>query len=186
MKTSIMYCLVGILFLGCSHNSVGPGPNPSPNTAKYKLADVNSLAESHGSGLRLMIVSSDQVNIDGTSDQWQYVYADTASPHSTYWFHANASGVVFDSTTGTLIGPAIIYQNWFNSDSALTIAEQNGGSQFRAQNPHYTLAASLGEPIVPNPKPYWHVTYQSTDNQSHILELSIDAMSGQATPVYTK
>ncbi len=184
MKTSIMFCCLGILWFGCSHSSVGPIPNPVPNTAKYKLADVNSMAESYGKGLRLMIVASHQVNIDGTSDQWQYVYADTAAPHPTYWFHANANGVVLDSISAALIGPGIIYQNWFNSDSALGIAEQSGGSQFRAQNPHYTVVASLGEPIVPNPKAYWHVTYQSTDSPSTILELSIDAISGQAVPVY--
>ena len=184
MRTSIMFCCLVILWFGCSHNSVGPNPNPVANTAKYKLADVNSLAESYGKGLRLVIVMSHQVNNDGTSDKWQYVYTDTAMPHATYWFHADADGAVFDSTTAALIGSGIIYQAWFNSDSALTIADQNGGSQFRTQNPHYTIIASVGEPVVPNPKAYWHVTYQSTDNQSKILELSIDAITGEAVPVY--
>jgi len=173
-----MFCLLGILWFGCSHNSVGPNPNPASNTAKFKLADANSLAASYGIGLRLLTVASHQVNIDGTSNEWQYVYEDTAMPHNTYWFHNNASGVVFDSTTAALIGSGIIYQTWFNSDSALTIGEQNGGSQFRAQNPHYIIVASIGDPVVPNPKTYWYVTYRSTDDQSKLLALSIDANSG--------
>ena len=65
-----------------------------------------------------------QVNIDGTSSEWQVTFeTDTAMPHTTYWFHAGARRRVFDSTTATLIGSGIIYQTWFNSDSALTIAE---------------------------------------------------------------
>lgn len=185
MKTSVMCCLTGILLSGCSHNPVGPGPSPAPNTSKYELGYVNSLAESYGKGLRLMIVVSHQVKIDGTSGRWQYVFADSAAPHSTYWFHADSGGVVLDSIGAALIGSGIISQNWFNSDSALSIAEQHGGSQFRAQNPHYTIAASLGEPVLPNPKAYWHVAYQSTDSASKILELSIDATGGQAVPVYS-
>lgn len=184
MKRSVMLCFIGILFFGCSNNSVGTGNNPVPNTAKYKLADVNSLAESYAKGLRLMIVVSHQVLVDGTSNQWQYVFADTAMPDSTYWFHATTGGVVLDSVSRALIGPGVIYSYWFNSDSALSIAEQNGGSQFRAQNPHYTIAASLGQPVVPNPRAYWHVTYQSTDSPSNILELSIDAITGKAVAVY--
>jgi hypothetical protein len=73
---------------------------------------------------------------------------------------------------------------WFNGDSALGIAERNGGLQFRGQNPHYRITAPLGEPVVPNPKAYWHVTYQSADSPSKILELSIDANGGEAVPVY--
>ncbi len=178
MKTSIVFCSLVILLFGCSRNSVGPSPSPASNTAKYNLVDANSIAQSYGKGLRLVIVMGHQVNIDGTSSEWQYVYTDTAMPHTTYWFHAGASGVVFDSTTATLIGSGIIYQTWFNSDSALTIAEGNGGSQFRTQNPHYTIVASVGEPVVPNPKSYWYITYRSTDDQSKLLALSIDANSG--------
>ncbi len=179
MKVSIMFCLFGIFSFGCSHNSLGPNPNPVANTAKYKLADANSLAASYGKGLRLMSVYSQNVNHHGTSDKWNFQYSDTSMPPTSYVFHCISEIVGFDSTCPTGVGSGFIEnESWFNSDSALAIAEENGGSEFRAQNPHYTITASIGIPVVPNPRTEWYVTYQSSDIYSNFLMLRIDANTG--------
>ena len=186
MKTSIMFCLVGILCYGCSHSSVGPNPNPVSNTAKYKLADANSLAESYNKGLRLMLVVSNTVSSNGSSDNWQFQYSDTAMPPTSYWFHCKNGVVGFDSTCPTGVGTGFIdHKSWFNSDSAFDIAAENGGSQFIAQNPHYTIVASVGIPVAPNPTTQWYIAYQATDNPN-ILRMRIDASTGQVFPMNTK
>jgi hypothetical protein len=179
MKLTITCCLFGILWFGCSHSSVGPNSDPLPNTAKYKLADVNSLAVSYGKGLRLMSIHGDNINSNGTSSRWTFQYSDTSMPPTSYLFHSISGAVGFDSTRPTGVGSGFIEtKSWFNSDSALAIAEKSGGSEFRAQNPHYTITASIGIPVVPNPRTMWYVTYQSSDVYSSFLMLSIDANSG--------
>ncbi len=179
MKASIMFCFLGMFWFGCSHSSVGPNPNPASYTAKYRLAEANSVAESYGKGLQLMSVSSRNVNPDGTSDTWSFQYSDTLIPPTSYVFHCKSGVVGFDSACPTGVGAGHITQSWFNSDSALSIAEHNGGSQFRAQNPRYTIVASVGIPVVPNPRTEWYIAYQSNDNYSNFLMLRIDANSGE-------
>ena len=180
--------LPGILCIGCNHSSVEtePNPLPNPNTAVFKLGDVDSLADSFGKGLRLMTVLSQDVHLDGTANTWNYIYSDTLFPPTSYFFHSTFSNVKFDSTHAMGVGAGFIAHNWFNSDSALIIAEQNGGFQFRNQNPHYTIAASVGVPVVPNPKTCWYITYQSIDNNAILLVLRIDANSGVVIAKYQR
>jgi hypothetical protein len=183
LKTLTVMCLLGILCIGCNHSSVEtepnpiPNPVPAPNTAAYKLADIDLLAGSYGKGLRLMSVWSQDVHLDGTSGTWNYNYSDTLFPPTSYCFHSTFNSVKFDSTRPTGTGAGFISHNWLNSDSALMIAEQNGGSLFRTQNPHYKIAASVGIPVVPNAKTCWYITYQSIDNTNSLM-LRIDANSG--------
>ena len=185
MKTTVMACLLSILWFGCSHNPVSPSPNPEQNTAKYKLGDVDSLAASYGKGLQLMSVSSRNVNQNGTSDTWSFQFSDTSTPPTSYLFHCKSGDVGFDSTCPTGVGSGFIRnKGWFNSDSALAIAEQNGGSQFRAQNPHFTIMASVGIAVVPNPRTEWDITYQSNDSYSSLLVLRIDAITGAIIAKY--
>ena len=179
LKTSTIICLLGIFCVGCNRNSVEPGTNPAPapNTAIYKLDDVDLLASSYGKGLRLMSVWSQDVNPDGMSGTWNYIYSDNLFPPTSYLFHSTSSTVKFDNTRPTGVGAGFISHHWCNSDLALFIAEQNGGIQFRNQNPHYRIIASVGIPVVPNPKTFWYINYQSIDNSNSLI-LDIDANSG--------
>ncbi len=177
MRIPTIICLSGIICFACNHLPSNTEPAPAPNTAAYKLADVSALAQSIAPGLRLMVIRSSDVNTDGTSQTWQYMYADTAVPPVCFWFHATPASVVSDSTTPMMVGSGVIRHRWFNSDSALMLAEQHGGSQFRSSNPEYTIYASLGEPVVPNARTFWWVTYQSSANPLLQLTFSIEADS---------
>jgi hypothetical protein len=184
MKMPVLLCSLGILTFECKDGTVGPGPSPRAMTAAYKLSEVDSLAESHAKGLRLMTVISRDVSTDGKSDAWGYMYVDTAIPRNSYWFHSTSTTVVFDSNSATGVGSAVITHRWFDSDSALVIAERNGGSQFRGQNPQYTISASVGEPVVPNPTASWWITYRSKADNTKLLLLAIDANTGLVTMTY--
>ena len=183
MKTITLVGLLGGLCFGCNHNSMGPAMNPAPNTAAERLGDVEILAQSYGKGLRLMTIMSKDVKPDGTSELWQYQYVDGSMPPSAYWFHSTSSTVAYDSSSALGVGSAVINHTWFNSDSGLSIAERNGGFQFRSANPHYTITASVGEPVVPNPTTNWWITYRSKDDDTKLLMFTIDANTG-ATKMY--
>lgn len=184
MRTLIIVGLLSILLAGCKHDSVGPTPNPTPITATEKLSGVQSAAQLYRKGLRLMTIQSKDVKPDGTSELWQYQYVDTSMPPSAYWFHATSSTVVFDSNSPVGFGSAIITHRWFDSDSALSIAEQNGGTQCRSSHPHYTIEAFVGEPVVPKSTTGWWITYRFKDDNSKLLILGIDANTGTVTIIY--
>ncbi len=180
--------LVCILSIGCNNGDSIPVPIEGPGgiTAAYSMARVDLLANSLDKGLRLMVVRSEEVNCDGTSAIWYYEYIGTAEtmPPPTYCFHATYFSVAFDSNSILKVGAAVITHSWFNSNEALNIAEKNGGSNFRAQNPNCTIEACLGQPVVPNAITSWCVTYHSKTDNSKLLSLIIDANTGAITSKY--
>ncbi len=178
MKHLILPCILALALIGCSHSTEPPLSIPS--TAKSKLDDIDSLAQTFKQGMRLMSVSSRNVNSGGGASTWQYayVYPDTTMPPKLYWFHADADGVGFDSISLMGLGSAVITSLWFNRDSALLIAEQNGGAKFRSDNTDYVIVASVGEPLVPDLRTYWNVSYYSNSDNNRFLMFRIDAGTG--------
>jgi len=126
---------------------------------------------------KLISIKSDSVLIDGTSLSWLYHYGTfTGNNDTNYYFHTTIDSVVYDSlNTLVLLGATYIKSSWINSDSALTIAESQGGMEFRNDNPNYKITASLGEPLVPNSTPRWYIHYISIDNPSEKIFINIDA-----------
>jgi hypothetical protein len=79
---------------------------------------------------------------------------------------------------------AVITRRWVDSDSALVIAELNGGLMFRRQNPQCTISASLGEAVVPDPIMKWWIVYRSRANNSTALFVTVDAAGGEVTKMH--
>jgi hypothetical protein len=180
---------ISLLSLGCNTDSFiqMPGEADGRITAAYKAAAINLLASSYGKGLQLTGISSEEVNPDGSSPSWCYRYVPppplTISPVE-YCFHATYYLVAFDSISPARVGAAIISHSWFDSDSALAIAERSGGTQFRSENLNCRIRASLGEPVVPNSPTYWWITYRANEDQSRALTLTIDANTGAISGRY--
>ncbi len=175
------YILVPILVLisvGCTKTT--EPPVTAPFTAKWRLAAVDSLAHTYNKGMGLMTVKSDDVGTDGHAATWQFAYlcSDTGFSLRQYWFHADAQGVALDSSTPLPVGISVINHSWCNSDSALFIAETNGGSRFRGTWPTCIITAGVGQPVVPNATAYWWICYFSTEDRTKSLYLTIDALSG--------
>jgi hypothetical protein len=87
---------------------------------------------------------------------------------------------VYDSSSKLiLVGSAIFTEPWIDSDSALALAEQQGGQSFRINNPFYKIKAALGEPVVPYATPRWYITYVSFDNPDSIFSVNLDAANNR-------
>jgi hypothetical protein len=171
-----------MLTSGCTESGVGP--SPVAHTAAEKITEVNALAYSYGKGLRLVTVSAMEVSPDGTADVWNYQYVDSTLPPTAYWFHSTSGMVAFDSTTPAGVGAGIIRHTWFDSDSAMSIAERNGGIQVRTSHPACTISASLGEPVIPNSSTTWWITYRGIGGAAVSLILGINAVTGEITLRY--
>lgn len=176
MKTAILILIFSLVLFACKDNSTNSLPSSQSITANQRNRDLNSYVNSYHGGLRLLAVFTKSIGIDGKAPNWSYSYADTsAGEHLTYYFHATASEVAFDSTTPPLIGPSVITLRWFDSDSAMAFAELYGGAQYRTQNPNATITASLGQALSPNSVATWRIMYQGG---SLSLGLIIDANTG--------
>jgi len=185
MRNRYLVLVAFFLCIGCDlgHvSSTGGG-----TTAAYNFRAVDSFAGSYGKGLFLQTVSSEEVYSDVASGTWYYEYVATADtpPTTVYRFYSTRTTIAFDGTSPLKIGAAVIIHGWFDSDVALTVAEKNGGFDFRAHNPSHTISAALGEPVIANPTTYWYITYCSKPDRSRFLTLTIDANTGAVTGKYS-
>lgn len=176
MKNIIIILTFSLLLYACKDNSTDLSLTSQSITANQRNSALNAYVNSYHVGLRLLGLSTKSINTDGKSSKWSYCYVDTSfGVYSTYYFHATANEVGFDSMASLLVGPSVITLRWFDSDSALVFAELNGGSQYRTQNPNTTITASLGQSLSPNPVTSWWIIYQSS---TIALGLRIDANTG--------
>ena len=102
------------------------------------------------------------------------IQVDDTTYSNTNW--TNIDSVAFDSISyNILTGPAWISRSWIDSDSAMFLAELQGGTEFRALNPDYRIKASLSEALVPSSFPKWYITYISNENPNNKKLIIIDA-----------
>lgn len=170
-KVIKLFCLV--CFVCISIHSVYSSEDKI--TACHFKDKVDSLAKSIDTSSKLLFVKSDTVNINGTSRYWIHCYASLDSIRY-YYFRTTLDSVIFDSTSiFILAGPSVITTNWIDSDSALFLAELQGGRDFRDQNPDYRIEALLGQSLVPPTPPEWYITYISNENPENRKLIIIDA-----------
>jgi len=145
--------------------------------ADHNLNIIDSMACAMDSSCALFSVHSDSVNPDGTSLKWYYSFhSSKVFPPTNYFFHTDQSSVLYDSTNKIMsIGSTFITGKWINSDSAMMLAEHQGGAEFRSANPNYKITAYLGETFLPVTHPTWYIEYYSLDNSAVHLYLGFDA-----------
>ena len=148
-------------------------------SANYKFTEVQALALSKDSTLRLTDIWTRNVHDDGFAASWSYRYGKSFVPPTSYYFPATYDSVRMDSiSTTAMVGSAFITHMWMNSCAAAEIAEDNGGRDFRSANPGCTIGANLGEPVIPNPSTYWLFVYRSTMAPEKYLSVKVDATFG--------
>ncbi len=119
--------------------------NPiTPQTARDVYPTVESAAKNWASDAYLASIYGD-IRPDGQSDFWQFHFISPSLAKSQFWF-------VFGQT---IISPGEndfyeplppVPDNWLDSDTVMSIAEENGGSEFRNNHPDAELYGMLGLP----------------------------------------
>ena len=177
-KTMIVLLSAVALLLACSDDKNPVSPEQSQYILTgYNKAKIDSLMHLIDATAGLTTIWSDDVGPDGTSMCWMYQFMSSAD--TMYHCHANITEAVYDSCTyGFFVGGGYITHNWFDSDSALQIAEGNGGRDFRARHPDYRIEASLYEPVMPETSTYWYIKYRAQSGDD-ILGIIVDAVSGE-------
>jgi len=105
-------------------------------TASHNKAIADSLVQQLNPEAKLLFIKSDSVFSDGTALSWFYQYM-AVSVSSHYFLHTTFDSAVYDSMNEQILdGPMIIAEPWIDSDSALAIAEEQGGREFRNNHPN--------------------------------------------------
>lgn len=152
-------------------------------TARQRLNVANTLVQTLLPNPQLFLVYGFEVDTTGYAQGWGYYYR---SPTVNYvagvfvsTLFANA-----DTTSDDPFPPNMLTlpTNWIDSDQAMSIAEQNGGSAFRAQYPEiylemyggnfYWLDSAWQNHFI------WVITY-FTEELEQSIEFYIDMQNGQ-------
>jgi len=135
----------------------------SPATAKEYLASADSAAQTVSPDAQLLLAASWTCDTTGTTYEWTYIY-ESSSQMEKYEFRLiNGKIIRQDSVrVGWMIpGDALpITDTWIDSDSAIVIAENQGGTEFRKIFDINTIEMS----IMQTHSLEWTVHYVSQDS----------------------
>lgn len=183
MKLQNLFIVFCLFLVSCESLTENTYEGKNHITASYRYNEIEKYAKSLDGSLKLKSISSSNVNYDGASGSWLYMYSkilDSAFTSQHYYFSSCYESIACDSIVKrkTTVGDAFISQSWFNSDAALKIAEENGGKQFRTNTAGCNIAASLGEAVVPNSNPFWYIIYSLDNNENNYVVFNINAVTG--------
>jgi hypothetical protein len=151
------------------------GVPTGPYDAYFGYHLVESYTKSIDNSVKLMSVFSNDVNINGNSENWTYEFIST-DKMILYYFSLKVNKIKLDSTSAVKVGNSIIADSWVSSEAAINEAEKNGGSAFRYAYPGCQISAALSEPVTPNSYPAWYITYSSPCETLYIM---INASTGE-------
>ncbi len=157
-------------------NALSNLPDYLKTTARGKLASVGASAVNVAPDAQLIYVSGNDLNLEGKSAYWYYIYQ-SAAQQSLYEFWV-LNTQVMQAAQVTIANQDLYYgmpalpDRWADSDVAIAHAEQNGGSQFRENNLDWTVNARLYTTL--NEGPRWELFYDSSTN---FRQINVDAFT---------
>ena len=146
-----------------------------PYDASFGYHLVESYTKSIDNSVKLMSVFSQDVYINGNSENWTYEFIST-DKMILYYFSLKVNKIKLDSTSAVKVGNSVITDTWVSSEAAINTAEKNGGSAFKEEYRGCHISATLSEAVVPNSYPSWYITYSSPIENLYII---INAQTGE-------
>lgn len=184
MKTCLSFSLI-IYFLIVFTNDL----LPQRICASHNKAKVDSLVWGIDSTAKLYwIQSGDSLSLDGKTTLWYYWYMATSGPvpPMNYYLHTTRDSVIIDSLSSFFPLSHLefrwISKPWIDSDSAMVLAEQQGGTDFRMHHDSYIIGATLLEQLDPRYWwPDWRIWYVAMDSTNVIQVFNLDATDNHSS-----
>ncbi len=140
-------------------------------TARRFLREADSLSEDLGDDLELVLVESNIARPDGSAPIWTYFYR---SPSQSIFYGINAlegrMGIIQEpiQENGLLhMDMPALPSHWVDSDTAITEAEQSGGTAFRQIHDEWQISAHVG--TFDNELPEWLIEYNSPSGSEQFV-----------------
>jgi hypothetical protein len=147
-------------------------------TSNLLCHEADSIAATIDNNLQIIQIRSNDVDSSGKSDIWNYKYINYKK-----WTYVNVhlgmDSVFVDTSQRQISGLSQMALGWIDSDSALAIAEANGGGQFRKKYEDVQIIADLSN-YSAGPAKYteWNITYCSKKYELVKFSIAIFSISG--------
>ncbi len=154
------------------------------------LQDAVTTAQSEDPSVSLVRVAARVVNLDGKARRWHYQFAPAESETLVEWW--NHGGIVYREPSPGAVDPnlAVLPAGWIDADSALAVAEMQGGAPFRAEHADWRINMELTAVSTSFQKTSsalgtratWDVHYTAPDgaDQHFPVEAAYDAVTSTA------
>lgn len=188
-RTSMLLCLL-LLFCMCKKKVTEPDPSDEPKTvqtatAQEQLNTVRDAANDLPADAVLVLVASSEVNEEGGSDNWIYVYY---SPDKDQYYEYQIAGETIQRTDLSFeeedLSTTPLPESWIDSEDAVTAVESQGGDTFRGRHSDCVISVKLifwegrvGKKSIANAgTAAWQVHYESFFVE---IDAIVDADSGE-------
>lgn len=166
-------------------NRYPEAPEAKNQPAGFYYEKADSIARTIFPAPDLAIIESDTVDTLGRAAYWDYHYYGDVHRAKIYLAADSAS---WDSTLFCHTGSSILWPQgrnyWFDSDSAMALAEKNGGRAFRSACPDYSITCELGHDSAA-PFNEWFITYRSISKPARCFYISMNARTGAVSTHWT-
>jgi len=177
-----------LVFLNAVTGEYIPQFLPTETTARFNLEAANRVAQNWAADACLVAVDSyvSELVIPGKAMIWDYSYYSPGLDSTRMLIISNNMLILDSPPEWEVYSTLPLPVNWLDSDQALTVAELNGGSQYRAENDYPWMIATLSRGLyaLQPDSAVWQIDYFSDTAEG--LTLFVDALSGDYLPTVIK
>jgi len=137
-------------------------------TALHYYQKADSIANSIQVNPALLEINCDSIDLSGKALTWSYLY-------DSLKITINTDSTICEPGTYWWTGMSAILSFVLDSDSAMNIAEKNGGINFRSNYPDYAISEGLGQDSA-CPYATWYIYYSAG---GAYLSFNVDANNGR-------
>ena len=161
---------------------------PDPSTAEFNLAASDSAANIWANDAELIIVGVHMqmggLNADGKTMYWYFAYYSANLDAEQMYFMAGGQVMGQDTLGWDPPSRTPLPLLWIDSDTAMSIAERNGGSDYRALNQDVWVSGGLSRGMYysDHDLAVWKIDY-GVPNSPPALTIFIDAVTKEVLGV---
>jgi hypothetical protein len=147
----------------------------------YNAAEIVATGWHSDAALLYLFGTGDQMYVAGKTLSWTYLF-ESSMDDSLFLVNVSLglpvySGEVID--TFSILEP--LPTDWIDSDTAVAVAEANGGSDFRSNTGSNIILAGAGRGLylLEPTRPVWLFTYTDTTTYGTTIMIYVDAQTGE-------
>ena len=133
------------------------------------------------SNSKLLRVFSQNINQDGTSNEWVYDFVSLSMKKIISISYKIIDGneyIEIDSTENDMLSNYVITSKWIDCSIAFQKVKMHAGNRFKNRNYLKNISAELLEEIVHNSVPTWEITFYTEEKIIYIINAINGKMLG--------
>jgi hypothetical protein len=147
----------------------------------YDSAEQAALAWHPDSELLYLLGTGEEMHLAGESILWMYIFESDTDDSMLLVTVSLGIPLIAEEIIDTISVLNPLPDNWVDSDVAVSVAEANGGSDWRATTGSNLLIATAGRGFYLKDiyRPVWLISYSDTTEVGNNLYIHVDAVTGE-------